>query len=158
MDDVEDFLSTVVPRLAAESLALQNGDPAPRMAMWSHDDPVTLFGAELNGRGWAEVQPAFEWLAASFSGGESVDYEVLAAGVSGDLGYLVAIERSVLSRDGAPPTRIDLRVTLILRREDDAWKVVHRHGDPYDAPTRDVLAARAATVRPRGPRGRTSPG
>ena len=132
MGDVDDFLSAVVPLLREEGVALHNGDAAPRIALWSHADPVTLYGAELTRRGWNELQPAFEWLATTFSGSHSLEYEVLAAGVSGDLGYVVAIEHSVASRRGAPPTRYALRVTTILRREGDAWMVVHRHGDRYD--------------------------
>jgi hypothetical protein len=31
--------------------ALENGDAGPRLALWSHQDPVTLFGAErMEGR------------------------------------------------------------------------------------------------------------
>ena len=103
MADVDDFVASVVPRMAEEVSALQSGDAAPRMAIWSHEDPVTLFGAELTRRGWDELRPAFEWLADSFSGSTSVEYEVLAAGVSGDLGYVVAIDAR--SRPVAGPPR-----------------------------------------------------
>ena len=146
MDDVDDFLATVAPRMAEEVRALQRGDGGPRMALWSHEDPVTLFGAELTRRGWSELRPAFEWLADSFSGGTSVDYDVLAAGVSGDLGYVVAIERSVAASGDAAPRTYALRVTTVFRRETDGWKIVHRHGDPYDREARDALADRIGEV------------
>jgi ketosteroid isomerase-like protein len=58
--------------------------------------------------------------------------------VSGDLGYVVAIEHSGASRRGAAPTQYARRVTTIFRREDGAWKIVHRHGDRYDESSRDV--------------------
>jgi hypothetical protein len=35
--------------------------------MWSHTDPVTVFGAALSPIGWAEVGPMFEKLASRFS-------------------------------------------------------------------------------------------
>jgi ketosteroid isomerase-like protein len=138
MDDVTDFVSTVVPRLTEEVIALHDGDVAPRMALWSHQEPVTLFGAELTRHGWNELEPAFRYLATTFTGSTSCDYEVVAAGVSGDLGYVVGIEHSVAARHGPTPVSYALRVTTILRREDGAWKVVHRHGDPYDESTRSI--------------------
>jgi ketosteroid isomerase-like protein len=107
-----------------------------------HRDPVTLFGAEFAGRGWSEIGPVFDRLAASFSGSQSCDYEVLGAGVSGDLGYVAAIERSVAASLRGELQRYALRVTTVFRREDGAWKVVHRHGDPFDDAAREILAAR----------------
>jgi len=111
--------------------------------LWSPNEPVTLFGAELNARGWDEVGPAFERLAASFTASQSCEYEVLAAESSGDLGYVVAIEHSVAASYGGEPERYTLRVTTIFRRENGEWKVVHRHGDPNDVAARDMLAKRA---------------
>jgi ketosteroid isomerase-like protein len=59
-------------------------------------------------------------------------YEVIAAGASGDLGYIVGMEHTTVSIAGAPPPPEPyvLRVTTIFRRENDRWKVVHRHADP----------------------------
>jgi ketosteroid isomerase-like protein len=114
-----------------EVVGLQDGDATARVAVWSHEEPVTLFGAEMTRRGWHQLEPAFRWLAGTFSGSESCEYEVLSAGASGDLGYVVAIEHSVAARHGAPPRRYALRVTTLFRREGGAWKVVHRHGDGY---------------------------
>jgi ketosteroid isomerase-like protein len=154
MDDAAAFLSTVVPRLAEEVVALHNGDAAPRMVLWSHTEPVTLFGAEMSRRGWDEIEPAFDLLAASFTGSQSFEYDVLAAGVSGDLGYVVGIEHSVAARHGAPPVRYALRVTTVFRREGGVWKVVHRHGDPHDETSGNVQADRAdrAAATTDGPR------
>ena len=45
MSEVEAFLESIMPRLTAAETALANGDASPRMALWSHQDPVTLFGA-----------------------------------------------------------------------------------------------------------------
>jgi len=51
MSDVDDFVAEIHPRLVAELLAIHNGDPGPRLAMWSIKDPVTLFGAAMSGSG-----------------------------------------------------------------------------------------------------------
>jgi ketosteroid isomerase-like protein len=80
-------------------------------------------------RGWAESSPTFEWIAARFSARDALDYEILAAGASGDLAYLVAIERITATAHGEPVTYA-LRATTDFRREAGAWRVVHRHGDP----------------------------
>jgi ketosteroid isomerase-like protein len=63
-------------------------------------------------------------------------FEVLAAGVSGDLAYTIGFEHKTVSIDGRPTT-YTLRVTHVYRREDGEWKIVHRHGDhpPEDPAT-----------------------
>ncbi|ODU00680.1 MAG: hypothetical protein ABS81_22915 [Pseudonocardia sp. SCN 72-86] len=145
-----DFLTTVVPLLRAEVEALQNGDTGPRRALWSRREPLSLFGAELSAAGRAEIEPVFERLAASFHGCRSCELDVVAGGASGDLGYVVAIERSVVDGPGDEPISFALRVTTVLRREDGRWRIVHRHGDPVDDATRAALATRPARPWRRG--------
>jgi len=98
--------------------------------LWSHKDPVTVSGAAKTVSGWPEVEGLFDWLASNFTNGTSYELEVAAAGVSGDLGYVVGPEHSMASVAGEAPARIELRVTLIFRREHGEWKEVHRHADP----------------------------
>jgi len=134
MDELDAFLTSTMPRLKVAETALHNGDASLRVDMWSHHEPVTLFGAVTTKTGWREVGPTFDWLASTFSNCMSAEYEVLAAGASGDLAYVVGIEHTRASIGGAPKS-YSLRVTTIFRREEGEWKVVHRHGDPYDAST-----------------------
>ena len=129
MSQTEAFLASVLPRLTDADHALHNGDAGPRKAVWSHNDPVTLFGAARSARGWDELGQLFDWLQSQFSNG-TYEYEVVAAGASGDLGYIVGIEHSSVSIGGAEPEAYELRVTTICRRENGDWKVVHRHADP----------------------------
>ena len=58
--------------------------------------------------------------------------EYLNIGVSGDLGYTVAIERQqgARVRDQAAAAQRALRATQVFRKEEGAWKLVHRHADP----------------------------
>jgi ketosteroid isomerase-like protein len=140
MEELDAFLTSTMPQLKVAETALHNGYASPRIAMWSHQDPVTLFGTVTTKTGWEAIRPTFDWLASTFSNCMSAEYEVLAAGTSGDLAYVVGIEHTTASLRGGPPTYYSLRVTTIFRREDGAWKVVHRHGDPYDSPTGEVLA------------------
>jgi len=80
--------------------------------------------------GWPEVGGLFDWLASNFTNGTSYELEVTSAGVSGDLGYVVGSEHSMASVAGEAPAQIELRVTLIFRRERGEWKEIHRHADP----------------------------
>jgi ketosteroid isomerase-like protein len=91
---------------------------------------VTLFGAVLMGTGWREIAPVFERLASRFSNCESFEYEVIAAGASGDLAYIAGVEHTTAAVGDAAPEAYALRVTTVFRREDGQWKVVHRHADP----------------------------
>lgn len=132
-DEVSDFLEQIVPQLTPADTLLHNGDPRERIAMWSQRSPVTLLGAAFTATEWAEIRTIFETLGQKFSDCRSFDIEVLAADVSGDLGYIVAVERTTAAIDGNEPISYALRVSTICRRENGRWKVVHRHGDPYDA-------------------------
>jgi ketosteroid isomerase-like protein len=128
-NEVGEFLSATMPRYQRAEQALHDGDAGPRIAIWSRKDPVTLFGAALSGSGWAEIGPIFERLGSSFSTCTSYENEVIAAGASGDLAYIVAFEHTTASLNGKPPQPYVLRATTLFRREDGEWKVVHRHAD-----------------------------
>ncbi len=143
MSETTEFLESVLPRLREADTAFHNGDAEPRFAIWSHNEPVTLFGAVVTKSGWGEIGPAFEWLASRFSDCGSFEYEVIAADARGDLAYLVAIEHTTASIGGAAPASYALCVTTIFRRENGEWRAVHRHGDPAPeslSATRDQLA------------------
>lgn len=128
--ETDEFLAATIPRLNAAEIALHNGDADPRFATWSHNDPVTVLGAAANAIGWAEIGPLFERLGSSFSNCTSFENEVIAAGASGDLAYIVAFEHTTASIGGGAPTPWVLRATTVFRRENGEWKVVHRHADP----------------------------
>lgn len=132
MTDLDDFLAEVVPRLHRTETALHNGDPTPRFEMWSHEDPVTVYGAAMNAVGWGEVSAIFEHIASRFSDCESCEWEIVAAGVSADLAYIAAIERTTCSVSGSAAAQYALRSTTVFRLEDGVWKVAHRHADPVD--------------------------
>jgi ketosteroid isomerase-like protein len=129
MKETEQFLAATMPRLTQAEIAIHNGDAGQRIAMWSRDEPVTLFGAAVTRTGWPEARRTFEQLGSLFSDCTAYEIEVVAAGASGDLAYLVAFEHTTASVNGAPPEPYTLRVTTVFRREDGEWRVAHRHGD-----------------------------
>ena len=139
VNDVDAFLNSMLPRLGAADTALHNGDASARAALWSRADPVTLFGAAVTTTGWEKIEATFDWLASRFSNCTAFAYEVLAAGVSGDLAYVVGVEHTTASIGDDPPAEYALRVTTIFRREAGEWRVVHRHGDPYDASSAELI-------------------
>lgn len=123
------FLDEMLPRILVAERAIHDGDARPRKELWSRRDPVTLFGADMDlVTGWAEVGPAFDTVGSWFSDCTAYDVEVLAAGASGDLAYVVCFERSSC-RVGGEPRSYRLRVTHVFRREQGQWRFVHRHGD-----------------------------
>ena len=126
--ETERFLTEVLPQQRAAEQALHNGDVEPRLALWSRTDPVTLFGAMMSGSGWSELEPTFRKVAAMFSESSEYEFEVTAAGASGDLAYTVGYEHNRVKLNGEPGT-YTLRVTHIYRREGGQWRIVHRHGD-----------------------------
>jgi ketosteroid isomerase-like protein len=130
MSEVDEFLSAVLPRQIEAEEALHNGNAEPRMKMWARNDPVTVLGAlGVAQSGWDSLAQTFRELGERFSNCTAYDFELLAAGASGDLAYTVGYERSTRSWDQSPPVSSTLRVTHVYRREDGEWKIVHRHGD-----------------------------
>ncbi len=147
MSELEDFVTTTLARQIKAETAIHNGDPAPRLEMWSTKDPVTLFGAWGPCKsGTDEVTRISRWVASRFSHCSEYRFELVTAGVSGDLAYTVGYEHSFASVDGEPAKRSTLRVTHVYRRENGEWKIVHRHGDrlPVDqSPPAEVSSAPA---------------
>ena len=129
MSDLDDFLTPTLARQLEAEQALINGDPGPRLAMWSTRDPVTLFGADKSTIGSEEARQVFHWLATRFSNLTDYRFERVAAGASGDLAYTVGYEHTTVSWDGIPLDPYSLRVTHVYRREDGEWKIIHRHAD-----------------------------
>jgi ketosteroid isomerase-like protein len=68
-----------------------------------------------------------------YSSSDAVEFEVVAAGLSGDLAYLVGYELAASSIEGTADEELRLRITQVYRRESGDWKLVHRHADPGPA-------------------------
>jgi ketosteroid isomerase-like protein len=130
MSDLDDFLTPTLARQLEAEQALVNGDPGPRLAMTSTQDPVTIFGARVPlRRGWDEVSEVLRWLASRWSDSTDYRFDLVATGASGDLAYLVGFEHIAHSVEGVPVEPYTLRVTHIFRREQGEWRIVHRHAD-----------------------------
>ena len=104
--------------------------------LFSRRDEVMLanpFGPPV--RGWSDVSATLDRAAQVFRDGEIVGFENLVTVITPELAYIVEIESSRIRVAGAAEkSPVAIRVTTIFRREDGAWKVVHRHADPTVAP------------------------
>ena len=128
MTDLADFLTTALPRQVETESAWHQRDLDARLALWSTREPVTLFGAGGACRaGSAEVRRIFQTAVTQIIASRSFDYDLVAAGVGGDLAYTVGYEHTTF--DPGPVQDYTLRVTYLYRREDGDWRIIHRHGD-----------------------------
>lgn len=128
MSDRDNFLAWVKTALYEAELALHNGNAAPRRALWSRNEPVSVLGAWRNANGRQELDKLFTALGKSFSDCTSYAFELQAYDVMGDMAYTAGLEHTSASVDGQPRT-YTLRATQVYRREDGEWRVAHRHGD-----------------------------
>jgi ketosteroid isomerase-like protein len=128
MADRDEFLSWVNTELIDAERALHDGDAAPRRALWSRKEPVSVLGAWRKAIGQRELDELFAALGESFSDCTSYEFELLAADVAGDMAYTAGLEHTSASVDGRPRT-YTLRATQVYRREDGDWRVAHRHAD-----------------------------
>ncbi|MGH3826635.1 MAG: YybH family protein, partial [Pseudonocardiaceae bacterium] len=130
MSELDDFRTETLARQAEVVEALLLGNSVPWLAMWSTRYPVTLLGAWGPCKtGWDELSKIFRWVASRFSDVGDFSFDVEVAELSGDLAYTVGYERFTGSVDGGPVAAITLRVTHVYHRENDEWKVIHRHAD-----------------------------
>jgi ketosteroid isomerase-like protein len=136
-DEFLEWLSTVH---RDAGLALHDGNPEPKLAIWSTTEPMSLFGAFwFEATNADEARNALVRLAEKFSDCTEYSEELVSYGVVGDLAYSVAHECASMRVDGQPQHHV-LRVTQVYRREHSSWKVAHRHAD--DAAGRTVATAR----------------
>jgi|SRR6266508_3384467 len=116
--------------------AFVKGDAEPLGKLFSRRDDVTVanpFGPAA--RGWNQVAETMGRAALNYRGGEATGFERVSEYATADLAYIVEVERFRAKVGGADEsTPFALRVTTIFRREENAWRIVHRHADPITAP------------------------
>ena len=104
--------------------------------LYSRRDDCTLanpFGPPV--RGWDAVDQALEGAASHYQDGEATGFELIVSNQAPEFAYTVEIEHMRARVDGRGDiTPISARITSIFRREDGAWKLVHRHADPITSP------------------------
>ena len=116
--------------------AFVKGDPEPNKKLFSRRDDVTLANPlGPPARGWNQVETTLDRAASLLREGEATRFERISEYATADLAYILEIERTRAKVGGADEmSPISLRVTTIFRREDDGWRIVHRHADPITSP------------------------
>ncbi len=131
----EPEVADLVQRAADAASALIRGDSREYFRLLPHADDYTLFapwGGEPR-RGVDTSEETLDSLAAYFQGGET-EFDVLQSYTSPDLVVLVVIERQHGKVGGLAEQDLSLRVTLVFRRDEGEWRLVHRHADPLVHP------------------------
>ena len=105
-----------------------SGNPRPYLELWSDADDVSLMGGVGGHQVGLEQVTELLTAAAKTLNYETWDAENLVTGFGETLGFTVELERLTRHVDGEFE-EMSLRATTIYRREDGAWKVIHRHGD-----------------------------
>ncbi len=127
-----DDLAQVVDQSHQALAQFVRGDSGPLKALYSHRDDVSLanpFGPPV--RGWAQAAATMDRAALNYRDGRSTDFERVAEYTTADLAYIVEVEHYEAKIGGSKDvTSVVLRVTTVLRREAEGWKIVHRHADP----------------------------
>jgi ketosteroid isomerase-like protein len=119
---------TRIARLSAQ--AYLDGDLDTYAGLVRHAGDFSLmppFGGETR-HGFVLSEESRESTRRTFRGGEAT-VEVDAAYIASDLAVLAVIERQRGQVGELPEQDWSLRVTLAFRRDDDEWRLVHRHAD-----------------------------
>lgn len=116
--------------------AFMKGDPEPGLKLFSRRDDVTLANPlGPPARGWDQVEKTAERAASQCREGAFIGFETISEYATADLAYNLEIQRAQAKLGGADEmSPISLRVTTIFRREDDGWRIIHRHADPITSP------------------------
>jgi len=119
-----------IAKLEAAEHEFAQGRPAAFKALWSHSNDVSICGA-FGGveSGWDKVASRLDWASSQFSEGTRSREEIKST-VGAEFAYLVQIEHIRFRVPGrTEPSTLDLRVTMVFRRETDGWRIAHRHAD-----------------------------
>jgi ketosteroid isomerase-like protein len=131
----ETDFDAVVAQTEQALVAFVQGDSSGMKSLMSRSDDVVLanpLGPPV--RGSSAVDEATDRAVAFIRGG-TIQFEDMARYATSDLGYVFHIERvEAKVGESDEPRRFALRVTMVYRREDDGWKIVHRHADPIMTP------------------------
>lgn len=102
-------------------------DTEPFLELWSHS-PDTSIMAAVGGYhvGFDEVSRLLRWVSLRMVF-DTYEAETLTTHVGDGLAASVELEHFTRTKDDL---RMTLRTTHVYRREDDGWKLLHRHAEP----------------------------
>jgi hypothetical protein len=124
---VTSSLDAAVADLHKANLEMAKGNPAFLKSLWSHQDDVTFFGGVENAdsKGWKAVEASLNSAGTIPAKDAAYTFEKVASQESAAQGYLIQKEHYRFA-DGR---KADLHVTVLFRKENNVWKIAHRHAD-----------------------------
>lgn len=133
---MERDLEQTIKRYDESIAAVVRGEPEPQKQLWSRRDDITLANPlGPPARGWSEVEKTLEHATSLMRAGEVYARERVSEYATPDMAYTLEIERSRAKFGGSDEfAPVSLRVTTIWRREEDGWRILHRHADPITTP------------------------
>lgn len=137
-------VAALVARAATAHERLMRGDIAGyRQAIEVTPDFLLMdpFGGRPSGAPKSDAH--WNRIGRFFRDGDAASFELVGAYRSADLIVLVANERAHVAVGSLAAQDWSLRVTLVFRREDGAWRLAHRHADPL---VRGVSLEEAARI------------
>jgi ketosteroid isomerase-like protein len=116
--------------------AFVRGDPGPQKRLYSHRDDATLANPlGPPARGWEQIEQTLDHAVSQLRVGETKTPERISGYATPELAYIVEIERTRAKiGDAEEAVSFSLRATTIFRREEEGWRIVHRHADAITAP------------------------
>lgn len=131
VEAVSDTVTDLVARAGDAHAHLMRGDIQAYRRVIELTNDFTLMDP-FGGRPSGPPQGDEHWnrIGRFFRAGRAAVFEPIASYRSGDLVVLVANEHANVAVGSLPAQDWSLRVTLVFRREDGKWKLVHRHADP----------------------------
>jgi ketosteroid isomerase-like protein len=124
-------VETLIARSAEGNAALMRGDIALYTAHVPMSEDFVLmspFGGTPS-RASDYTPERLEAMGRFFRNG-SFAQEVVETFATADMVVLVLVERPEVEVGGLPAQDWALRVTLVYRRDERGWRLVHRHADP----------------------------
>lgn len=129
-----DSFSEFMKRRKDAASSYVNGDSSRLSKLVTHADPATFFapGGEIL-RDAELIDARYQQDAIGFVSG-STHLDILDINASDAIAYWVGIQNATVRLHGKDdPVDFVLRVSEIFRRENDGWKLVHRHASPATA-------------------------
>ena len=124
-------VEAVIARAAAAHEHLMRGDIAAyRRAIETAPDFILMdpFGGAPAGNPKSDAH--WERIGRYFKAGRNAQFQPIVSYRSGDMIVLVANELAHVAVGSLPAQDWALRVTLVFRRDQGRWLLVHRHADP----------------------------
>jgi len=129
-EHLKDFKNFLKKREKASDAYL-SGDAEPFLEICTKKSPATFFspGGDYV-EGSKTVSAAHEKGAGAFESFDSNKFETLHLNADENIAYWVGLQKSVVTMKGKKkPIPMTIRVTEIFRRENNEWKIIHRHAD-----------------------------